>query len=61
MGNSLEVQWLRLHAFTAEGLSSNPHLRSKILQAVWCEAKKNKKRERERERDPNVLLWWSSG
>ena len=42
-GNSLEVQWLRLHAFTAEGLSSNPHLRSKILQAVWCEAKKKKK------------------
>ena len=39
-GNSLSVQWLRFHVFTAEGLSSSPHPRSKILQAVWGEAKK---------------------
>ena len=39
-GNSLLVQWLRFHVFTAEGLSSSPHPRSKILQAVWGEAKR---------------------
>ena len=42
-GNSLAVQWLRLHAFTAEGLSLSPYPRSKILQAVWGEAKKKEK------------------
>ena len=47
-GNSLAVQWLRLHAFTAEGLSSSPHPRSKILQAVWGEAKKKKKTHKQK-------------
>ena len=31
--NSLVVQWLGLHAFTAEGLGSIPN--QEILQAMW--------------------------
>ena len=33
-GNSLVVQWLGLHAFTAEGASSIPGWGTKILQAA---------------------------
>ena len=33
-GNSLAVQWLGLHAFIAEGLSSIPVWGTKTLQAV---------------------------
>ena len=33
-GNSLAVQWLGLHAFIAEGLTSIPVWGTKILQAV---------------------------
>ena len=40
-GNSLAVQWLGLHAFTPEGLSSIPSGGTKIPQAVW--PKKEKK------------------
>ena len=39
------VQWLGLHAFTAEGLGSIPGQGTKILQAVQC---RQKKKERER-------------
>ena len=35
-GNSLEVQWLGLHTFTAEGVGSIPGQGTKILQAAWC-------------------------
>ena len=33
-GNSLAVQWLGLHAFTAVGLGSIAGWRTKILQAI---------------------------
>ena len=36
------VQWLRLGAFTAVGLSSVPGWGTKIPQAVWCSKKKKK-------------------
>ena len=38
-GNSLVVQWLGHHAFTAEGRGSIPVLGTKILQATWCSQK----------------------
>ena len=38
-GNSLVVQWLGLHAFTAKGRGSIPVLGTKILQATWCSQK----------------------
>ena len=41
-GNSLVVQWLGLHAFTAEGLGSIPCWGTKIPQAVWCSQKKKR-------------------
>ena len=41
-GNVLEVQCLRLSAFTAEGLYSIPGWETKIPQAAWC-SQKNKK------------------
>ena len=34
-GNSLVVQWLRLHGFTAEGLGSTPGGGTKIPQVAW--------------------------
>ena len=40
--NSLVVQWLGLHALTAEGLSSIPDHGTKIPQASWCGQKKKK-------------------
>ena len=39
-GNSLEVQWLGLHAFTAEGLGSIPGQGTKIPQAARRDEKK---------------------
>ena len=42
LGNSLVVQWLGLHAFTAEGLGSIPGQRTKIPQAASRGQKKNK-------------------
>ena len=42
-GSSLAVeQWLELFTFTAEGPSSTPGHRTKILQAVQCSQKKKK-------------------
>ena len=41
-GNSLVVQWLGLHAFTAGGLGSTPGQGAKILQAVQPKKKKKK-------------------
>ena len=42
MGNSLAVQWLGLHAFTAQGLSSIPGRVTKIPQVGWHGQKKKK-------------------
>ena len=35
VGTSLEVQGLRLHASSAEGMGSTPGLRTEILHATW--------------------------
>ena len=43
-GNSLVVQWLGLHALTAEGLGSIPGQGTKILQAAQHNQKKKKKK-----------------
>ena len=45
IGTSLVVQWLRLHAFTAEGLGSIPDRGAKILHAVQGSQKKKRERE----------------
>ena len=45
MGNSLEVQLLRLGDFTAEGIGSIPGWETKIPQSLQCD---QKKREREK-------------
>ena len=42
LGNSLEVQWLGLLAFTAEGPGSIPGQGTKIPQAMWWAKKKMK-------------------
>ena len=39
-GNSLVVQWLGLHIFTAEGLGSFPAWGTKIPPAALCGQKK---------------------
>ena len=52
LGNSLAVQWLGLHAFTAEG----PGGGTKILQAMWCGQKKKKEKERKKK---NHIIFWS--
>ena len=43
LGTFLVVQWLRLHASTAEGLGSIPGQGTKIPHAVWYGQKKNMK------------------
>ena len=43
LGNSLVVQWLGLHAFTAEGPGSIPGRETKILQATWHDQKMKEK------------------
>ena len=48
-GSSLGVQWLGLHAFTAEGLGSIPGQGTKILQATLCNQKKEKRKKRMRD------------
>ena len=40
-GHSLEVQWLGLHTFTAEGRGSIPGRGTKISQAMQRNQKKN--------------------
>ena len=42
-GNSLAVQWLGLHAFTAEGPGSVPGRGTKIPQTAWQSQEKKKK------------------
>ena len=43
-GNSLAVQWLGRHAFTAEGMGLIPDQETKISQGVQCSQKKKKKK-----------------
>ena len=43
LGTSLVVQWLRLHASTAEGTGSIPGGRNKISHATRHDQKKKKK------------------
>ena len=45
LGNSLVVQWLGLHAFTAEGVGLIPGWGTKIPQAAWCGQRKKKKKK----------------
>jgi len=40
-GNSLAVQWLGTHTFTAESLGSIPGQRTNIPQATWRSQKNN--------------------
>ena len=42
-GNSLAVQWLGLHAFTAEGEGSIPGWGTRVPKAAWCRKKKKPK------------------
>ena len=44
-GNSLAVQWLGLHAFTAKGTGSVPGWGTKIPQASRGQKKQNKTKE----------------
>ena len=44
MGNSVAVQWLGLHAFTAEGAGSIPSQGTKIPQAAEHGQKKQKEK-----------------
>ena len=41
----LDIQWLGLHAFTAEGMGLIPGWGTKIPQAVWYSKKKKKKKK----------------
>ena len=45
VGNSLVVQWLRLHAFTARNTGSIPGWGIKILCAVQPKGKKKKRKK----------------
>ena len=44
--NFLEVKWLALRTFSAQGVGSIPGQGTKILQAVWCGQKKKKRVKR---------------
>ena len=44
-GNSLEGQWLTLHASTVESPGSITGQGTRILQVVWCSQKKEEKEE----------------
>ena len=50
-GTSLEGQWLRFHAYSAEGLGSVLDRGPKIPQAAWCRGKKKKERVGREKRD----------
>ena len=47
------VQWLGLHAFTAEGMGSIPGRGTKILQATWAATKKKKEKKKRRSMHPD--------
>ena len=48
LGNSLAVQWLGLHVFTAEGAGSVPGWGIKIPQAAWWPKREKKKKKRKK-------------
>ena len=52
-GTSLEGEWLRLHAYSAEGLGSILDRGTKIPQAAWC---RKKKREWGEKRETSLFL-----
>ena len=63
MGNSLEVQQLGLHAFTAEGPGSSPGWRTKSPQAVRHGQRERKNQEDDKEaHSPHfyLALYWKS-
>ena len=43
LGNSLAVQWLGFHAFTAENMGSIPGRGTKIPQAAWHSQERKRK------------------
>ena len=49
IGTCLVVQWLRVHAPNAEGMTSIPGWGTKILHAKWYGLKKKKRRRRRKE------------
>ena len=56
-GHSLVVEWLELHAFTAEGPGSIPDRGTKIQQAARCSQKKKKKKKK---KEPMEGRWTHS-
>ena len=54
-GTSLEGQWLRFHAYTAEGLGSILDRGTKIPHAAWCRKKRGSGERKER-----LLFYWES-
>ena len=50
-GNSLAVQWLGLHAFTAKNLGSVPGQETKIPYAAWCSQKEKRNRKKSKTED----------
>ena len=52
-GNSLAVQWLRLHTSTARDTGPIPGWGIKILHVMW---QKKKKKERERNKDQSLRI-----
>ena len=56
----MEVQWLRLCAFTPEDLGSIPGVGTKMLQAVQCGQKGKKRKEKTVLFDEAVALSQSS-
>ena len=64
-GSFLGIQWLGLHALTAEGLGSNPAQGTKILQAALqsqknflIKKKKKKSRVRRKDEQRNIIIYW---
>ena len=51
IGTCLVVQWLRVHAPNAEGMTSIPGWGTKILHAKWYGLKKKKKKKNKKERN----------
>ena len=54
-GNSLVVQWLGCHAFTAEGPGSIPDRGTKIPKAAWCSPPAPQKRTKDLNMRPETI------
>ena len=57
IGNSLVVQWLGVHAFTAQGLGSIPGWGTKILQDARCGQKQRKEKGLRKRRCDKCIQW----